>query len=79
MNTIYYTKPQNLDLVQILVAAEFIGESPQLVEINKKYDPLILVTSEGTINQPTAILLYVCDQKLNGKSRDQTISIYSWF
>ena len=44
-NTLYFTRRNDPNLQQILIAMKFIGQEIKIQEINKKYDPLILLTS----------------------------------
>jgi hypothetical protein len=43
-NTLYFTNEKDPNYLQILVACEFINLKLPSDKINKKYDPLILVT-----------------------------------
>lgn len=65
-STLYFTKPNDLNLKQILVTSQFLHKPITHQEIPKKYDPLTLLTPEGSINQPTAILLYLAENQLKG-------------
>jgi hypothetical protein len=67
-DTIYFTKSTDPNYLQVLVASQFLNLKIAPQEINKKYDPLILVTAEGTLNQPNTILLYLTKGQLSGAS-----------
>ena len=58
-STLYFTQANDPNLQQILVGMQFMGVNLKTQEINKKYDPLILLTPEGTITQPVAILQFL--------------------
>ncbi len=64
--TLYFTKANDDNLLQILVAAKYLRIDLATQEINKKYDPLTLVTPEGSLNQPNTILQYLCNGKMSG-------------
>ena len=66
-NTLYFTRADDPNLLQILVALKFVGQDIKRQEINKKYDPLILLTPEGTINQPISILQFLA-KDLSGQN-----------
>jgi hypothetical protein len=44
-DTIYFTKSTDPNYLQALIASQFLNLKINAQEINKKYDPLILVTS----------------------------------
>jgi hypothetical protein len=67
--TLYYSKASDLNLKQVLVAAHFLHKQINTQEIPKKYDPLILLTPEGSISQPNAILLYLAEEQLKGNTK----------
>ena len=58
-STLYFTRSDDPNLLQIIVALKFLRQDIKRQEINKKYDPLILLTPEGTINQPISILQFL--------------------
>ena len=43
-STLYFTKHDDPNLLQVNIALKFIGSHIKTQEINKKYDPLILLT-----------------------------------
>lgn len=78
MSTLYFSRPGEPSLQQILVAARLLNLSLPTQEINKKYDPLLLVTPEGVLNQPNAILLYLADGQLTGHTPSQQQQLWQW-
>jgi hypothetical protein len=42
--TLYFTTKEDPNLLQILIAMKFKGQDIKTQEINKKYDPLTLLT-----------------------------------
>ncbi len=56
---LYFTKPNDPNYLQAQVAINFLGAKLNTEQINKKYDPLVLITPHGTLNQPNTILQYL--------------------
>lgn len=66
---LYYTTYFNPSTLPVLVTAQFIQKNLILNEVNKKYDPVSLVTKEGILNKPIAIVRYLTSgTPLNGKN-----------
>lgn len=78
-DTLYFTRSDDLNLLQIKVAASFINKNIATQEINKKYDPLILVTPEGSLNQPIAILHHLVEGQLSGQNKHDQLKVWEWF
>ncbi len=78
-DTLYYTKLNDPNYQQTLVAAHFLNLNLNPQEINKKYDPLILLTSFGTLNQPNTILLYLLRDQLVGTNEEEKLRVHEWF
>jgi hypothetical protein len=69
MTTLYYTKYFTPNILQSIIAADFANVKLATSELNKKNDPIALVTPDGILTQPNAILRFICDNtNLNGKS-----------
>lgn len=79
MTTLYFTRQNDLNLKQIQVALLFLNKTLNTQEIPKKYDTLILVTPEGSLNQPSAILHYLAGEQLRGTNRQEQIEVFEWF
>lgn len=77
--TLYFTKHGDPHLQQILIAARFTGHPLPAQEIPKKYDPLTLLTPDGPINQPNAILLFVAGDQLAGQNQSEKLQVSQWF
>ena len=71
--SLYFTKANDQNLKQVLVTLQFLHKQLNTQEIPKKYDPLILLTPEGPISQPNAILLYLAQDQLRGSNKHQEI------
>jgi glutathione S-transferase len=78
-STLYFTHQDDHNLKQVLVAAQFLRSDLRTQEINKKYDPLTLLTPEGSINQPVAILQFVAGAQLGGNSQMDRLRVWEWF
>ena len=77
---LYYTKYFCPETLQLIVAAEFAGVKLELNEINKKYDPINLVTKQGVLNRPNAILRYLtAGTPLNGSNSHERNQINTWY
>ena len=68
--TLYFTKLNDPNYQQVIIAAEFINVNVVTEPINKKYDPLILVTGSGMLNQPNTILMYLVRERLVGQNEE---------
>lgn len=68
--TLYFTKLNDPNYQQVIIAAEFINVNVVTELINKKYDPLILVTGSGMLNQPNTILMYLVRERLVGQNEE---------
>lgn len=77
--TLYFSKQNDHNLQQAQVAASFLNLTLKTQEINKKYDPLILLTPEGTLNQPNTILQYISNGQLSGQSEADKLRAWEWF
>lgn len=66
--TLYYSKPTGPDFQQIQITAKYLSLDLNSQEYNKKYDPLTLLTPEGTLNQPSTILLFLAKGQLSGQN-----------
>ena len=77
--TLYFTQPNEPNLQQIMVAMQFMGVDLKTQEINKKYDPLILLTPEGTITQPIAILQFLAKEPFAGHTHQEQLKVWEWF
>ena len=76
--TLYFTRKEDPNLLQILVSMKFTGQELKTQEINKKYDPLTLLTPDGSINQPLAILQFLA-ANLSGQSEREKLKVWEWF
>ncbi len=76
---LYFTRPNDPNFLQAQVASAFLNLQLNTEQINKKYDPLVLLTPHGTINQPNAILLYLVGDNLKGQNEDEKIRVFEWF
>ena len=66
---LFYSKYFCPETLQVVLTADFVGVTLELNEINKKYDPINLVTIQGVLNRPNAILRYLAaGSALNGSS-----------
>jgi hypothetical protein len=77
--TLYFTKQNDPNLLAILTTAHYLNLTLPTQEINKKYDPLILLTPEGTLNQPIAILQYLGNSQLSGHDQSDRLRVWEWF
>lgn len=73
---LYFTRPNDPNFLQAQVASAFLNLKLNTEQINKKYDPLVLLTPHGTINQPNAILLYLVGDNLRGQTEEEKIRIF---
>ena len=77
---LYYSTYFCPETLQIVATAEFTGIKLELNEINKKYDPINLVTKEGVLNKPTAILRYLAaGSGLNGSTPQDKNQLNVWY
>lgn len=76
---LYFTKPNDPNYLQALVVISFLGLKINTEQINKKYDPLTLLTPHGTLSQPNTILLHLAGERLKGQGEEENIRIYEWF
>lgn len=78
-DTLYFSRPNDPAFLQTQVLAAFLNLSLSPQEINKKHDPLILLTPFGTLSQPNAILLYLARDHLAGHSPHDQLRVHEWF
>lgn len=78
-NTLYFTKQNDQHLQTILVTAQYLNLTLTTQEINKKYDPLTLLTPQGTLNQPITILQYLANSQLSGHNEIDRLRVWEWF
>lgn len=74
--TLYFTKPNDPNLLAILTAAKYLNLTIPTQEINKKYDPLTLLTPEGPLNQPITILQYLSNSQLSGHNEIDRLRVW---
>jgi hypothetical protein len=65
--------------LQSQITASFLSVKLHTEIINKKYDPLTLVTPHGTLNQPNSILSYLAGDQLKGQSEEDKTRVNEWF
>lgn len=70
--TLYYTNQNDPDYTQLLITAHFHQRTLTTTPINPKYPSTNLVTPEGIISQPNAIMLYLA------KCQPAPIEFYEW-
>lgn len=76
---LFFTRPNDPNYQQAQVAIAFLSLKTPTEQINKKYDPLVLLTPHGSLNQPNAILLYLASDRLTGADEQERIRIFEWF
>ena len=76
---LYFTRPSDPNFQQAQIAIAFLSLKTPTEQINKKYDPLVLLTPHGSLNQPNAILLYLVGDRLRGADEEERIRVFEWF
>lgn len=66
--TLYFTSVNDPNHLQAVIAAQFAGIKLPEEQINKKYDPVNLLTPQGLLTQPNTILLYLLRDKMVGQT-----------
>lgn len=76
---LYFTRPNDPNFLQAQVAIAFLNLKVNIEQINKKYDPLVLLTPNGSLNQPNTILLHLVGENLRGQNEEERLRVFEWF